>query len=213
MRKGAGIVGITFGAIFLLVGIFLGGIFAVIGGVIKNEGVSNEEIAKDLKKNGEKTTGVVVLVDDGTTVEYEDEDGEEYRITYNMTSSTIREGDRLTVYYDERHPSAAIVPEIAVDFNLTFGNIFFWVGIGVLAIFGGIGLVAIIVSIVMLCKKDNPEDAKKQQEATERAVRTEFVNAANSFGKSEPIVTNDIPVNVTVSNKNDFSGIDKKTFE
>lgn len=219
MRNGAGIVISAVGVVFLVIGLLVGGIFFLVGSLIKNEGIENEEILQEYKRSGEKTVGVVIDTYDATTVEYEDEDGEEYSITYNMTSSEIRKGDKMTVYYDEKHPEMAVVKEIAVDFNKSFGNIFFWVGIGVAAVFGGIGLAIIIAGIIAGKKlSESPNSSVSSSSMPGRKeMNVQFnynlsADAANKETAKVPTVHNDIPVDITVNNtssQSDYSGIDK----
>lgn len=208
MRKGAGVVGIVFGCIFLFVALIIGSVFMIVGGFFRNEASSREEIVNELMEDGEKTKGIVVEAYDGTTIEYEDEYGDIYYKHFNVTNSDYYEGQRMVVYYMEDDPDFAAVPEIEVKFNKLFGNIFFFVGIGVLGIFGIIGLVALISGIVAVAKpKNGNEDTNI---STEPVMADASMGVTYEFGKSDgPTIVNDIPVDVSITRKSDYSGIDK----
>lgn len=212
MQKGAGIAGIIFASVFLFVGLTIGVTFGVIGGMIRSEGTKNQEIVDEYVKHGEKTKGKIVSADNGTTIEYEDEDGEEYLIHYNVTSSEFYQGQKVTVYYDEDYPENGIAPDVAVRFNKTFGSIFLFVGIGVGGVFGFIGLTALIAGIVAIKKAPKGEQSSSYVSSGAGYEGADYTATFGNVGNNTPTVSNDIPVSVSVvgeSGKRNLSGVDK----
>ena len=105
-------------------------VFLVVGFSFRSSGLKEQRILEELKRGGEKTTGVIVYAEDGhTEVEYQDEDGESYIIAYNFSSSTLCEGKKVTVYYNRKHPENAVAKELGTDFMIMFGTIFMVVGL------------------------------------------------------------------------------------
>ena len=144
------------GIVILVFAMFTGGIFAAVGTGLKENVKSIQADVDEFKLNAIETEGLITEAYDGNTVvSYETEDGSEYECSFNMYSSNMREGTRLTVYYQEDNPSNCAVPELSIGIYTLLSKIFQWVGIGIGAFFGVFGLIFVVAGIVVR-KKNQP---------------------------------------------------------
>ena len=151
-KNGCGIVLIVIGAILLFIGLVVGGVFSVVGYSSKKALDEYEEEFSDFKKDADKYKGEVTEIGDGyTIIEFEDDDGEDCEIYLPSSSSSYPEGERVTVYCDP-DSDVAFVPDIETSGLETFGYLFTVLGMGILTVFGVIGLILIICGIVSLKK-------------------------------------------------------------
>lgn len=150
MKKTTGTVFIVIAIIGMLFAGILGGGFFIVSSVTNSAGNSEHAKNEKLKDEYIKTKGRVSDVYDGKTyIEYEDEDGEEYEISLNVTSSKYNEGTKVTVYYDEFDPYEAIVPEIDEFAYGIVNGTFNVMGIIFVAISGIPAIIFLILGIVL----------------------------------------------------------------
>lgn len=141
---------IIVGSLFLALTVFLGGTFCILGTVL-GTALGQKDKLEDLKQNGAYAVGYVTEVSSDTSytmVGFFDNDGVWYEVGFNINSSSVREDDSVSVYYNPYNPSDCVVEELA-SAGKFIGNIFLIVGIGFGILFGGAGAGLLIGGIII----------------------------------------------------------------
>lgn len=145
---------IVFGIMMIFMAILFSCIFGFTGGAIGQAGDKSAEEWEAFKEDAIATTGEIISTDNGTTIKYyAEEEDNYYKATLNVTTSEYPVGREVTVYYNEDNPRDCMVPEITESTYGMMNTVFSGVGILMGVLFGGMGLMILIVGIVLGKKK------------------------------------------------------------
>ena len=145
---------IIFGAFMLFMGILFGVIFGVTGGAMGKAGEQSAEEWEAFKDDAVATTGEIISTGNGTTIKYYAEEADAYyEATLSVTTSQYPVGKEVTVYYNEDNPADCMVPEIMESTYGIMNTVFSGMGLVMGILFGGIGLVILVVGIILGKKK------------------------------------------------------------
>ena len=151
-KKTAGTVLLVIGIIALVFCILFASIFCGVGAFMKvKENQTQEEFEEFQRKGAVQTEGVIVAASDsgdgnGTTVQY-DAEGETYEVSYSLSNSSYRTGQKVTIYYSVDDPSESIFPDLMIDTYSLLYKIFLIVGIALGGLFFLGGIIMLIIGI------------------------------------------------------------------
>lgn len=152
-KKNAGIILLIIGIVVSLFGSLIGYVVCSAGAIAKIESDQAEERFSSFQEDSIKVSGKIISSYDGETiVKYEDEDGEEYEAYFSCSSSSFKSGNSVEVYYDEKEPEIAVVPEIEITFNQSVYKVVNIVGMVIIIVCASIGLLVTIIGIVLTLK-------------------------------------------------------------
>ena len=154
----------AYGILFAVIGVPIGVVFIIVSLIMNNLGDRYNAELIEFQKNSKSCEGEIVESYDGhTTVYYEDSDGNEHETSFSMSSSELRPGKVVIVYYDKDHPSSCMVPDVEHGTYEILGLIFSIIGWGITIAFAGIGLIIIVVGIIIaLIKSKNKENSSEE---------------------------------------------------
>lgn len=151
-EKTAGTVLLVIGIVALVFSLIFASIFGGIGAFMKvKENQTQEEFEEFQRKGAVQTEGLIVADsqsgdEDGTTVQYEAE-GDTYEVSYSLSNSNYRAGQKVTIYYSAQDPSESIFPDLMIDtYNLLY-IIFLIIGISLGGLFFLGGIIMLIIGI------------------------------------------------------------------
>ena len=159
-KKTAGTVLLVIGIVALVFSLIFASIFCGIGAFMKvKENQTQEEFEEFQRKGAVQTEGLIVADSQsgaGTTVQYEAE-GDAYEVSYSLSNSNYRAGQKVTIYYSVEDPSESIFPDLMIDtYNLLY-IIFLIIGISLGGLFflGGIIMFIIGIHLRKKAKREN----------------------------------------------------------
>lgn len=163
-RKIIGIILTVMGGLSLFAGLILGLIFLgarlVMGTVAGHIETAIDEMGADAVK----VTGEIVEVhlngssgasyggNAYTVVGFYDEEAQYHEVEISAASSVLEEGDKVTVYYDDKDPDNYAIPEITESALGIVGGVFSVIGIVLLTAFVLIGVVLLVIGIILIKK-------------------------------------------------------------
>lgn len=147
-KKVIGIILTVVGGLSLLMALIFGLIFGGVGTAMN--GVSDSAGDDIQNSNTASCYGEVLSVEDSRTVVYYVVGDEEYAVELHVSTSQYPEGSQVTVYYNSTKPEECSVPEISEAAFGTIGSVFSGLGIALVIVFGGIGIVGLIVGILLI---------------------------------------------------------------
>lgn len=162
MNKGIRLGSVLCGGIFLFVGGIVGAVFLIVSSVMKSIVTDFETELEEFRTYAVIGEGEIVdAYDGGTEIRYEDTEGNVFFKSFNIYSSDLGVGTYLTVYYDPENPAECMVPDLESGVLASIYKIFNVVGWIVLILFGGIGIVVMIMGFI--ASKSIKEPPKKSE--------------------------------------------------
>lgn len=182
-KKIGGIVLIVIGAIFLVIGIAIGGLFGVLNSSMDDAMAEVEQQIEDARRTGVSTYGEITSIDSESmaTIEfYCDEDDSWYYFSMMVVSDNYDVGSIVEVCYDPYRLGDSnyvpVAPEMMMEGMDVILSTASTGGTVVGVVIGIIGLIPLIIGIVMLVS--NNKDKKWSDEIKAR-------NAAQGIGGAQ----------------------------